>query len=141
MTRTAQIFAAVGWCVVSLLGAGCCDAWGQARSLAGSGAVDCGFVPIDADRAAALDCAEAAFLDGHAFVVGWEWPGRDTRVRSYSLMDAEGTAWLLGQNSDGSESRLTGNRCAGDFVRRDLGRPVGERFDCPTELPTVVFCE
>lgn len=127
--------------LAAALAAGCCDPWEHARALAGAGAIDCGLVPVHGDRSAALDCAEAAFLDGQAFVVGWRGSGRDSPISFYRAMDAEGTAWALSQGFHGSETRVDRFRCAGDFVRADFGPPVGETFDCPVEPTAVVVCE
>jgi hypothetical protein len=103
--------------------------------------MDCGLVPVGGDRDAAFDCAEAAFLAGDAFVVGWRGVGTDSPVSYYRAMDAEGNAWSLSQGFHGSETRLDRYRCVGDFVRVDVGRPFGELFDCPVEPTSVVLCE
>ena len=60
------------------------------KSLAGSTSVDCGSVPQDADRSAAVACARDATASGNAYRVAMQLEGSDSSIWQGAVRDAEG---------------------------------------------------
>lgn len=101
--RTMLRRVAIGWTAALVAACGCpCDPGAEARELAGSGAIDCGFVPLGDDPTSALACAEGAIGGGGAFYVGFQRMGTDSDVRTYLAGSADGTIWILGYDGDPS---------------------------------------
>lgn len=132
--------------------AGCCDVEGEIRSLAGEGAIDCGFAPLtpaagDPTRDDVITCAEAAQADDLPFYLGHAVFGEDTEVRQYRTRDASGRGWMVVYDGplDGSGPRVEGWECAGDFRRSSMPDGRGGTEDvlacsARTALPTRVIC-
>lgn len=126
---------------------GCpCDPDAEASELAGDGAIDCGFVPLGADPASALECAEAVIGNGGSFHVGFERQGRDSEVRTYLAGSASETIWILGYDGDpsggnGSCPTLVASECR-DTPSRATGIAGEVSLTCATTRETaVVLCE
>jgi hypothetical protein len=87
---------------VALAGCAClCDTDAAVRDRAGSGAIDCGFVPLGADRTRAIECATNAIAASAAVQVGWQDRGRDSEVRTY-VAGHDGVYAMFGYDGDPS---------------------------------------
>lgn len=144
MTRIAVTLASLLALAPALSACCICDPEGHARDRAGEGAIDCGFVPFDADPEAALVCAEDAIASGASFFVGIARHGTDSDVRTYVSGRGDGTFEMFGYDGDpsggsGQCARLVAFECTAAPSRASdiLGR---EFLSCPSGGDGVVLC-
>jgi hypothetical protein len=132
-----------GWWFAALLAlSGCCDVDGALRSLAGPGAIDCGYAGSrpgsgEPTRDDVISCAEAAQADGVPFYAGYTGHGIDSEVRVYHAMDASGQGWLVEYEaplSGPGQPRVRGWACTGPFRRITVLGPS------PTGFIDVLSC-
>lgn len=119
---------------LALLASGCaCEPAREARRLAGSRPVECGFATLDEDRSAVTDCLDGAIADGASAYGGWEVESRDSGLRQYYVIRPNRTYDL---DYVGAEDRLTISPCLGTPVR------VDDRYTCEGELQDPYeFCD
>lgn len=100
-----------------------------AAALAGSGATDCGLVPVDGDASTADACAVAAFQAGAPFFIVYEEQGIDSQVSTGLAFDG---AQLLSLYRDSDPSggsnvgaEVTEHVCtSGSVIAGDAGHDV-----------------
>lgn len=98
---------------------GCrCDPADHAHYLAGSRPVECGYAPLDGDRAAVEACLDRAVGNGGRAFGGWEEAGIDSQIRHYYVVRPD-RVYDLYYDSEGP--RLTVSPCIGAPVRTDTG--------------------
>lgn len=109
-----------------LLAASCCAAGAapeallrKLKSLAGPTSMDCGSVPQDADRSAAIACARDAAASGNAYRVAMQLEGSDSSIWQGAVRDADGKFRVVFYEAD-----LSGGPGAGPTLSVLLCREV-----------------
>ena len=71
-------------------------------ALAGPSARDCGSVPQDADRGAAVACAKDATTSGSAYRLAAQLEGADSSIWQGAVRDEHGKFWVVFYEADSS---------------------------------------
>jgi hypothetical protein len=88
-------------------------------ALAGSGARDCGTLPLFVDRGAAVACAREAAKAGASYVLVVELSGNDTYTWQGAARDAQGRQWVVFYDAD-SASGATASPGLGQMLCREV---------------------
>jgi hypothetical protein len=91
----------------------------QLRSLAGESGTDCGVVPLDAPRDAAIRCARDASASGKPYRVVFELKGVETYTWQGAARDGQGRQWVVFYDAD-TESGANASPGLGQLFCKDV---------------------
>jgi hypothetical protein len=120
-----------------------CNLGDEARSRAGTGAIDCGHVALGDDPKTVDDCVTEAFETDQPFYAEYEARGTDSDVVRGIARNAEGTVTFLLWDSDpsgggGHDPVISGDVCVEPPT---LDPNVSPPVTCPASTPLMRVCE